>query len=145
MIIFAAALLAAAAPAQPPIAAVSREPRPADWSNVYRASCPGSRLEIAGFGNSGGGRPAPRIALNGRPVGGMTEAVTRLLARPTAAYKLTAVCDLARRIVEVTVLSARREGAAPVYEASRFTVAADGTLRFVGSETADAGTIWFEP
>jgi hypothetical protein len=125
---------------------VTREPVPAEpMTNVFEASCPGTRLRISGHGLARPEARHVRIELNGRVVAGPLAArMARDLSNMRAVYRLVGLCSRVGRSLQLQIWVGEAGGDGNVHYWAGTAGFLAGRLRaYDGLEPIDARAFWF--
>lgn len=119
--------------------------QPEQTGLTYEANCGRNRLRIANYGYSWPESRSPRVLLNGRRLTGvMAIQLERDLSNKRAVYRLSALCDVRARELQLIVYRGRAASGGVEYQVGRAGFV-NGALTFYRPlEPTNETTFWFE-
>lgn len=130
---------------QAKIISPSVEPKPAlSWNLAFQASCPGTSVQISGFGASRAPGRLATIMINGHLArGSEAAAFAHDLSNPRAVYRLGALCARGRDWMQIRINAGAKNNAGIVEYSAGTLEISDGTLSYRPLVSSDAESFWF--
>jgi hypothetical protein len=135
--------LQSAAPQQEVVVSHGRIQTAEPWTQIVRATCGSSTLEIAGYGVSRPQDRQPVILFDGTPLAGDTSEWLSDLAHQSAVYRFEVLCQQTGAIYVRMNRGQKQQDGSTRYLVGDATVLRGRLVRYSPLEPATEDTFWF--